>query len=43
MWMGLIEKSLSRPRVAGNQDKVMAGGTPANPAALVIFCNGVVA
>jgi hypothetical protein len=30
----LFKKSLSLPGLAGEKDKVMAGGTPANPAGL---------
>jgi hypothetical protein len=32
--MGLFKKEFSSPRLRVKVDKVMAGGTPANPAAL---------
>ena len=34
-WMGLFWKGLSSPRTGMVRDKVMAGGTPANPATKV--------
>jgi hypothetical protein len=34
-WKGLFEEELLLTTLGGKEDKVMAGGTPANPATLV--------